>query len=515
MKQLIKVDIKKVKADFTERKTDLLVVGMFEGDKGTEKQYSKLNNQLKNGISRLIKLGDFKGKLKSTALIYGTDKSAADRVLLVGLGDKKKFEPDNLRQAAAVAASKAVELKAKKSVFAIHHGIGNKCDAQQAGQVIAEGIYFGSYRYDEYVTKEENGRSKKLSVEIAENKSSVLTKLGKGMTVGGIIGEAQSYARTLSNRPANVINPPELAKEARKLARQIPGLTCTVFNKSKLKQKKMGGVLAVGSGSASEPRFIVLRYNPRSGKGKAPTVCLVGKAITFDSGGISIKPSSGMQDMKLDKSGGISVLGAMRAIAKLKPKVKVFGIIPSAENMPSGTSYRPGDIVTTYSGKTVEVHNTDAEGRMVLIDGIHYATEQKPDAIVDIATLTGACMVALGKHKAGLMGSDDKLIEQIKQASELSGEKVWQLPCGEEYLEDMKSKIADLKNVGGKWGGACTAAAFLRNFAGKCKWAHIDMAGVDMFEGGKAGQAPGSSGFGVRLLSSFVLNTAGKTAKKK
>jgi leucyl aminopeptidase len=515
MKQIIKVNIKKVKADFADRKTDLLAVGMFEGDKGTEKAYSKLDKQLDGGISRLIKLGDFKGKLKSTSLVYGTKKTAADRILLVGLGDRKKFEADNLRQAAAVASSKAVDLKAEKSVFAVHQSLDKELDIQQAGQIIAEGVYFGSYRYDEFVTEDKDGRSKKLNVEVAETKASDLNKLGKGITAGKAIGESQSYARTIANRPGNIINPPELAKEARKLARQIPGLSCTVFDKKKMKQKKMGGVLAVGQGSQSDPRFIVLRYNPRAGKGKVPTICLVGKAITFDSGGISIKPSSGMQDMKLDKSGGISVLGAMRAIAKLKPKVKVYGIIPSAENMPSGTSYRPGDIVTTYSGKTVEIHNTDAEGRMILSDGIHYATEQKPDAIVDIATLTGACMIALGKHKAGLMGSDDELIEQLKQASESSGEKVWHLPSGEEYLEQMKSKVADLKNIGGRWGGASTAGAFLGSFAGGCKWAHIDMAGVDMFEGSKAGQTPGSSGFGVRLLSNFVLNSEGKTAKKK
>jgi leucyl aminopeptidase len=508
MKQIIKVNVKTTKADFSKCKTDLLVVGMFEKDKGTEKQYSALNNQLDKGISRLVKLGDFKGKLKSTSLIYDSGKSKAERVLLIGLGDRKKFELDNLRQAAASAAAKAVQLKTVKSVFALHQGLDSKIDIQQAGEAIAEGVYFGAYRYDEFVTENKDARGKKLDVEIPENDGRVIGKLRKGVSNGKIIGDSQSYARTIANRPGNVINPAELAKLAKKLANQTTGLSCTVFNEKQLKQKKMGGVLAVGSGSATPPRFIVLRYNPRSVKGKVPTICLVGKAITFDSGGISIKPSSGMQDMKLDKSGGIAVLGAMRAIAKLKPKAKVYGIIPSAENMPSGTSYRPGDIITTYSGKTVEVQNTDAEGRMVLIDAIHYATQQKPDAIVDIATLTGACMVALGKHKAGLMSNDDTLIEQLKKASQMSGEKVWNLPCGEEYLEDMKSKIADLKNIGNRWGGACTAAAFLGSFAGKCKWAHIDMAGVDMFDGGKAGQAPGSSGFGVRLLNKFVLNRA-------
>lgn len=233
---------------------------------------------------------------------------------------------------------------------------------------------------------------------------------------------------------------------------------------------------------------------------------LVGKAITFDSGGISIKPSEGMQDMKFDKSGGVAVLATMRAIASLKPDVNVVGIIPSAENMPGGGSYRPGDIVTTYSGKTVEIQNTDAEGRMLLCDAIHYATTLGCQAIVDAATLTGACVVALGEWTAGVMGSNEGLVSQLRAAATTTGEKIWELPCGEEYLELMKSKIADLKNTGGRWGGACSAAAFLREFAGKTPWAHLDIAGVGCVDGGKKYSSPGSIGFGVRLLSRFVCD---------
>jgi leucyl aminopeptidase len=221
-----------------------------------------------------------------------------------------------------------------------------------------------------------------------------------------------------------------------------------------------------------------------------------------------------MQEMKFDKSGGVAVLGAMKAIAALKPAVTVYGIIPSAENMPDGSSYRPGDIITTLSGKTVEIHNTDAEGRMILCDAIHYATTEKCDVIVDIATLTGACVVALGKHMAGLMGNDDKLIEQLKKASAVSGEKVWHLPSGAEYLDEMKSDIADLKNTGSRWGGAITAGAFLGSFASDAKWAHIDMAGMDMLKGKKFGVG-GSGGFGVRLLTAFVMNVAGKGRRQK
>jgi leucyl aminopeptidase len=284
-----------------------------------------------------------------------------------------------------------------------------------------------------------------------------------------------------------------------------------VLDEKQLKTKKMGGILAVGSGSKTPPRLVVLKYSPTGGKAKKfPTIALVGKAITFDSGGISIKPSADMDQMKLDKSGGIAVLCTMKAAAELKLPINIYGLIPSAENMPSGTSYRPGDIVTTFSGKTVEILNTDAEGRMILCDAISYAVKQKCDIIVDIATLTGACVVALGKFMAGLMSNDENLIKQMQEASEESGEKVWPMPSGEEYAKEMKSKIADLKNTGGRWGAACTAAAFLRQFVDDKKWAHLDIAGMDFFEKTTEFSAEGSSGYGVWLLTTYLMNLAEK-----
>jgi leucyl aminopeptidase len=300
------------------------------------------------------------------------------------------------------------------------------------------------------------------------------------------------------------VSPQILAGEAMKIARQTK-LRCTVLDEKKLAAKKMGGILAVGQGSANKPRLMILEYRPAKMTKNTPTIGLVGKAITFDSGGISIKPSEGMQDMKFDKSGGIAVLGAMRAIAQLKPKVRVLGIVPAAENMPSGLAYRPGDIITTYSGKTVEIHNTDAEGRMILCDAITYAEELGCQTIVDVATLTGACVVALGQKRAGVMGNDEKLIERLKEAAKKTGERIWPLPCDDEFVEAMKSKIADLKNTGGKWGGACTAAAFLSQFIKKAKWAHLDIAGVGVW-GADETTAAGSVGFGVRLLTTFIMN---------
>ena len=511
MKNIIKIGLKTKIGEIAEVKTDMLAVGVFSDAKGLSKTNAAIDAKLGGAIKKLMSLGDFKAKEASSALVYGNGGIA--RVLLVGLGEAGKVSIETVRNAAALAAGKAVDLATADCVIALAAECGDKLAADNMGTAMAEGAYFGGYRYDEFVSGE--GRSKSLKVTIVEPDNAKFRELAKGVTIGAILGQAQSFARTIANRPANVVNPPELAEIAKKVAKEA-GLGCEIFDLAKLKQKKMGSILAVGSGSKSEPRLIVLRYKAkRAAGGKVPVIGLVGKAITFDSGGISIKPSAGMQDMKLDKSGGISVLGAMRAIAALKPEADVIGIIPSAENMPGGTSYRPGDIITTYSGKTVEIHSTDAEGRMVLCDGLQYAVEQKCEQIVDIATLTGACMVALGKYKAGLMGNDDGIIAALEKASAQSGEKVWHLPSGDEYLDEMKSKIADLKNLGSRWGGACTAAAFLGSFVGDTKWAHIDMAGVDMFEEGEKFASVGASGFGVRLLTTFVLNAAGKIKNKK
>ena len=505
MKDIIDVALKTQKVDFNKCKTDILAVGLFSDSKELDKLNKELNKKLNGAIDRLMELGDFKGKDGTSAVVYGNDQTGAKRILLVGLGEKKKANLDTIRYAAAHAAKKSVELKAKTMSLALHKAFGGKFDLSAIGQVCSEGTYFGSYRYDEFVTENENGRLGSLKVELIDPDLTKIQKLKKGLSTGIVIGKAQSYARTLANRPGNVMTPARVAAAAKEIARGSKNLSCTVFDEKQMVVKGMGGVLAVGSGSQNKPRFIILKYSP---PGKAvsnlPTVALVGKAITFDSGGISIKPSANMDEMKLDKSGGMAVLGAMKALAELAPPVNVFGIVPSAENMPSGTSYRPGDIINTFSGKSVEVQNTDAEGRMILCDAIHYAVKQKCDIIIDIATLTGACVVALGKYMAGLMGNDERLIKDLQKASEASGEKVWPMPSGEEYAKEMKSKIADLKNIGSRWGGACTAAAFLGQFAGDTKWAHLDIAGVWSFDKATEFTSEGASAFGVRLLTTYV-----------
>ncbi len=511
MKEIIDVELKTRKVDFSKCETELLAVGLFSDVKGLDKINRELNGKLNGAIEQVIKLGDFKGKDGTSAVVYGNDNIGAKRVLLVGLGEKKKATLDTLRKAAANTAKKAVSMKAKTISLVLHKAFGGRFDLTTMARVIAEGTYFGSYCYDEFITESENGRLGSLGVEVIDFDSAKTKKLNKGLSSGIIIGKAQSYARTLANRPGNIINPAELAAVGKELARGSERLSCVVFDEKQLATKGMGGILAVGSGSENKPRLIVLKYSP-AGKAASvkPTIGLVGKAITFDSGGINIKPWTYMDQMKLDKSGGIAVLGTMKAVAELGLPLNVYGIIPVAENMPSGTSYRPGDIITTFSGKTVEVQNTDAEGRMILCDALSYAARQNCDLIIDIATLTSACMVALGKYMAGLMGNDEKLVKQLQTAARDSGEKVWPMPSGDEYAEEMKSKIADLKNIGSKWGGACTGAAFLRQFVGEKKWAHLDMAGMDMFEKPTEFSAQGSSGFGVRLLTTYLMNLAKK-----
>lgn len=509
MKKIMDVKLGTRTADLSEYKADILAVGLYSDAKGLDKLTKGLDRKLKGAIGKLIKLGDFQAKDGTGAVVYGNAGIGAERVLLVGLGEKKKATLDTIRKAAAYAAKKSVELKAKTVGLAIHSAFGAKLDLAEMGQVCAEGAYFGSYRYDEFITGNGNGRLDSLKVELIDSSGDRTKELKKGVVKGAIVGAAQNYARTIANRPANVIYPATLAAAAKKLARGSSTLKCTVFGEKQMMEKGMGGVLAVGSGSEHRPKFIVLKHTPAGKAGKtAPKVALVGKAITFDSGGISLKPAPNMEEMKFDKSGGVAVLATMKAIAELGLPIGVYGIIPSAENIPSGTSYRPGDIITTYSGKTVEVQNTDAEGRMILCDGLDYAVKQKCETIIDVATLTGACLVALGRYMAGLMGNDDKLIKQLQKASAQSGEKVWHLPSGDEYAKEMKSKIADLKNIGSRFGGACTAAAFLKEFVGDAKWAHLDIAGVDLFHKATEFSAEGSTGFGVRLLTTWLTNLA-------
>ncbi len=487
-------------------RADMLVLGLFKDTKRLPTELTSLDKAAGQVISNLLKLGDFTGATNQTSVLYTNGSLSCRRILLVGLGEKKSLKLETLRQAAGVAVRTADKLVAARLAMALHTLIGNKPDLEIVGQAVAEGVISGHYDFQDYmpVSKDKN-EVQNLRVSLVDAKATSVRKLNAGRKLGITLAEAQNRSRIIDNKPGNEINPPSLAREAQKLARQF-GLKCKIFDDKQLARMKMNAILAVGGGSASKPRLILLEHNGRrrSVKDSGPDAIIVGKAITFDSGGISIKPSANMEAMKYDKSGGCNVLGILTGAAQLKLPIHIVGLIPSAENLPSHTSYRPGDIVRTYSGKTVEVQNTDAEGRMILCDALYYGAKMKPKAIVDMATLTGACVVALGEHNAGLFSNNELLRKEIEKAAEASGESVWHLPSGEEYLEQMKSKMADLKNVSGREGGACTAAAFLGAFVDDTPWAHIDIAAVADTDKPKPYRAGGATGFAVRLVLEYL-----------
>jgi len=501
----MKVDVKAAKADVFKFKTDCMAIGVYSDQKDSP-ILNMLDKKLDGAFSRLKKLGDFKAKAGSSILLYTHGKIAAERVLFIGFGEKKKAASETFRKAAAKAAYEAVNIKANTLAICLHYNEPTS-DYEKLGKITAEAVHFGAYRYNEFLTSAENGGSKSLNITVISDSEKNVAKLSAGIKVGQVIAKAQNYARTLCNRPANVLYPAKLVDEARKIAGSVKGLKCTVIDDKQMAQKNMGGILSVGKGSINKPRMIIIKYTPKGKAKNSDPIALVGKAITFDTGGISLKPSSDMHEMKMDMTGGAAVLMTMQIIAALKLPLNVYGIICAAENRPDAGSYLPGDIVTTFSGKTIEVLNTDAEGRVVLSDGLEQARQLNCKTAIDVATLTGACVVALGKYKAGLFSNDEKLAEKLKAAATDSGEPIWQLPYEQEYIEEIKGKIADLKNIGSRWGGACNGAAFIGEFAKDIAWAHLDIAGkTDICDSMKSYAQPGSIGFGVRLLTSFLMN---------
>ncbi|HAL45768.1 MAG TPA: leucyl aminopeptidase [Phycisphaerales bacterium] len=503
-KQIIKIDVKAAKADVTKLKVDCLALGVFSDAKDSD-TLNILDKKLDGAISSVRKIGDFKAKTNSSIVVYTHGKIAAERILLVGFGEKSKATMDTFRRAAAKAAYDAVGMGAKTLAVAMHYD-EPKTDYEKLGQIAAEAIHFGAYRYDEFLTNGNNGRVDKFSASIVSDNQAIVNKLSDGVKVGQLIGSAQNYSRTLCNRPANYVYPQQLASEAKKMA-AANGLGCTIIDDKKMAQLGMNAILAVGKGAINKPRMIILKHKAKGRARNSEPIALVGKAITFDTGGISLKPGADMHEMKMDMTGGAAVLMTMQIIAKLKLPLNVYGIICAAENRPDAGSYLPGDIITTYSGKTIEILNTDAEGRVVLSDGLEQARRLGCKTAVDVATLTGACVVALGKYKAGLFSNDDKLSERLKAAASDADEPLWQMPYGQEYIDEVKGKIADLKNIGSRWGGACNGAAFIGEFAKDIAWAHLDIAGkTDICDSMKSYTQPGSIGFGVRLLTSFLMN---------
>lgn len=467
--------------------SDLAVLATFEDE------------PLPGPIAELLEAKDYRGRPKQSLLLYPRGAAEPRRLLLLGLGKRDAVSAEGVRQAAALAVQKAHELQ----LAALTMGFASSTALAPAlvGQAFAEGAELGAYRYLRYRTglsDEQRHRVEQLTLLVADGAAPVEA----GVAVGQATARGVALARDLANGPPNDITPAALGEAAVELGGRL-GLRVTVLNKAELTAQGFGGILAVGHGSANDPRFIVMEHGAKA-EGQ-PTICLVGKGITFDTGGISIKPAESMDNMKMDMGGAAAVFGAMQAVGELKLPLHVVGIVCAAENMPSDRAYRPGDILTTLSGKTVEVLNTDAEGRIVLADGLFYAQRYEPAAIVDLATLTGAIMVALGPHAIGMMGNNQELADRLSRAGENSAERVWQLPLWDEYRDTMKSEIADLKNTGPRYGGAINAAGFLAAFVGDYPWAHLDIAGTAWVDRPvKPYQYRGATGIGVRLLTELL-----------
>jgi leucyl aminopeptidase len=493
----VKIEVKQ--GAIQEQTTDLIVVNLFEGLTKPGGATGAVDRPLGGQIRELLALGDVKGKLNETTLLYPPKSFPARRVLIVGLGKQEEFDLDKVRQVSATAARKAQSLGVTRYATIVHGAGSAGLDPSQAAQALAEGTVLSQYRFTQHRTEEDDLDEKVEleTVQVIVFSAELVDAIEQGVRAGESIATAVNWVRDLVTQPANYATPTLLAEEAQRMAETM-GLKFESLGRAEMRQLGMGALLGVAQGSMEEPRFMVLEHDATAGQ--TPPVVLVGKGITFDSGGISIKGREGMERMKGDMAGAAVVLGTMQVVAALKVPHRVIGLIPATENLPSGTAYKPGDVLKTITGLTIEVISTDAEGRLILADALGYAQRYEPAAVVDLATLTGACVVALGTAAAGLFSNNDQLAAKIEAASQVTNEKVWRMPLWKEYSEQLKSDVADMKNVGGRPAGAITAATLLGKFAADVPWAHLDIAGVAASEKDSPYQPKGATGYGVRLL---------------
>ncbi len=482
-----------------EMVTQALVVGCCTEPEG-ELLLDSLNGALDGVPAAMYASKEFFGKVGSMTVIHTLGRLPARRLLLVGLGARGEVTPERVRQAAALAVKSLSGAKVTSAVSLLHRA------APVAGLLEAslEGFYLGAYRYDRYKSKErEESRVEEVTALFAEPDEVTLFSPVAAAVKSRC--DAVRMARDLVTAPGNVATPSFLADKALEIGGAY-GISCSVLRQEELAHLGMGALLAVGQGSHNPPCMVVMEYRG-AGESSRP-VALVGKGITFDTGGISLKPGANMELMKHDMAGAAAVLGALQAAASLKLPMNLVGIVPLAENMPDGKAYKPGDLITTLSGQTVEINNTDAEGRLILCDALTYVQRFDPVAIIDLATLTGACVVALGHNATGIMGSDSQLVAALVRAGEVTGERLWELPLWDEYGELMKSDIADLKNAGGPSAGTISAGWFLKQFVGSCPWAHLDIAGTAWEDKGRHYLPKGATGVGVRLLIAYLQEVA-------
>ena len=486
---------------FATLETDALVSYVFEDADPVQGRIVEIDQFTDGLLRKLATSGELTGKPLEMTLVHATRGLKAARLLLVGAGKREKFDAAVLRRIAGAALRHLKSRSVKQFAFALRENES----AEAAAQAVAEGALTANFESDKYKTDKKDAKSVD-SITLTGFPDQDRAAADKGLARGRVIADAQNFARDLINEPSNILTPKVLGEKAAAMAKEA-GLSVDVLDEKRIADMKMGALLSVAQGSVEPPRVMVVTYTPANPKPGAPVIGLIGKAVTFDTGGISIKPSDGMEKMKYDMAGGATMLGVMRALASLKPNVKVICVVPSTENMPGGRAQKPGDIQTAMSGKTIEVLNTDAEGRLILADGIHYAKQLGATHLIDAATLTGAIVVALSNINVGVFGSDQPFTDKLLASAKATGEKMWQMPLDDDYREFIKSTVADIQNIGsGKGGGAITGAMFIKEFTGDSPWIHLDIAGTAWNDDAKPWLAKGPTGVAVRTLIHLVMS---------
>jgi len=486
---------------FAALETDALVTYVFEETDPVQGRIAEIDQAAAGLLRKLAKSGELTGKTLEFTLVHVPVGLKAARLFLVGAGKREQFSNATLRKVAGAALRYLKSRSVKNFAFLVREGQAT----EEFAQAIAEGALTANFETDKYKTDKKNEKNIE-TVSIAGYSDAERAAGDRGLSKGRIIADAQNFARDLVNEPSNKLTPRILAQKAEAMAKEA-GLAVEILDEKKIADLKMGALLSVSQGGPEPPRVMVVTYTPANPKPGAPVIGLVGKAVTFDTGGISIKPADGMEKMKYDMAGGATMLGVMRALAALKPGIKVICVVPSTENMPGGTAQKPGDIQTAMSGKTIEVLNTDAEGRLILADGIHYAKQLGATHLVDAATLTGAIVVALANVNVGVFGSDQPFTDKLLASAKAVGEKMWQMPIDDEYRDFIKGSFADIQNISsGKGGGAITGAMFIKEFTGDSPWIHLDIAGTAWNDDAKAWLAKGPTGVALRTLVHLVLS---------
>ncbi|HEA25513.1 MAG TPA: leucyl aminopeptidase [Ectothiorhodospiraceae bacterium] len=486
--------------------TACLVIGVHEKRK-LPPEVVTLDKATGGAISALLKSGDMDGKAGSTTLLHNINGVKAKRILLVGCGDIKSCTAKDFRKIARASAEVLKALPVNEVVSALSAVEVSDFDLAAKVRSEIESYSSCSYTFNQLKTDDGNGRKKRLkNLAFHSHGRSEMTQINSAIKQGSAIGAGIKLTRDLSNLPGNICTPTYLANQARRLAKSHSSIKTTILDEKQMKRLGMGALLSVSRGSRQPAKLITMEYRGKGVKAGTKPIVLVGKGLTFDAGGISLKPSAKMDEMKYDMCGGASVFGTMQAVAEMGLPIHLVGIVPSSENMPDGDANKPGDIVTSMSGQTIEILNTDAEGRLILCDALTYAKKFKPEVIIDIATLTGAVIVALGHHITGVMGNDEPLIDELLSAGKDAGDRAWQLPLGDEYDEQLKSPFADMANIGGPGAGSITAACFLARYTKEYRWAHLDIAGTAWNSNG----IKGASGRPVPMLTQFLINRAKK-----